>query len=227
MLKIPLLNTEHDTIYIPRKSAIGKLQPIEIEDSEVSNVSWTKYDTDTTNSPVEILSMPPESSFQLEHNNTKQSVVLQDAQILQKAKEKVSALLEGDYNSIVLKSPMVVGRRNLFQMDIPATGPLITWKPYPISLKYQKIVDKEIRLLENAGCISKSLSLCATPVIIVPKKPDPLNPQKQQICLVLDYWPLYKSINVAHNGNSVIYYYPLPNVIDLLARLQSAPYFPH
>ena len=58
---------------------------------------------------------------------------------------------------------------------------------YPIPLKYQKSVDEEIKLLENAGCISKSLSLAATPVIIVHKKSDPTNPCKQQLCLVLDY----------------------------------------
>ena len=52
-----------------------------------------------------------------------------------------------------------------------------------------------------------------------PKKPDPLNPQKQQLCLVLDYWSLNKSINAEHNGTNVISYYPLPNITDLLTRL--------
>ena len=32
LLKIPLLNTEHDIIHVPRKSIIGKLKPLEIED---------------------------------------------------------------------------------------------------------------------------------------------------------------------------------------------------
>ena len=39
-------------------------------------------------------------------------------------------------------------------MDKPATGPPIAHKPYSIPLKYKKFVDEEIRLLENAGCIS-------------------------------------------------------------------------
>ena len=69
------------------------------------------------------------------------------------------------------------GRTNLFQMDIPTTGPPIAHKPYPILPKYQKFTDKEIQLLENAGCISKSFSLWVAPVIKVPKNPDPLNPQ--------------------------------------------------
>ena len=66
--------------------------------------------------------MLPESSFQSEQNNSKQLILLQDAQIPQEAKDKLSSLLEGDYNSIVLKSPMDVGKTNLFQTDIPTTG---------------------------------------------------------------------------------------------------------
>ena len=76
ILKIPLLNTEHDTVHIPRKTIIGNLQPIEIEDFEVSNILWTTDGTvDTTNSPTELPSMPPESHFQSEHNSTKHPAV--------------------------------------------------------------------------------------------------------------------------------------------------------
>ena len=57
------------------------------------------------------------------------------------------------------------------------------------------------------------------------KKPYPLNPQKQQLHLVVDYSSLNKSINAAHNGNMVISYYPLPNIMDLLARLQNCTVF--
>ena len=88
LLKIPLHNTEYDTIHITRKSVIGRLQPIEIEDIKVSNILWTKDDTDTTNSPAELPSVLPESGFHLESYNTKQSIVIQDAQIPQKAKDK-------------------------------------------------------------------------------------------------------------------------------------------
>ena len=40
--------------------------------------------------------------------------------------------------------------------------------------------------------------------MIVPNKPDPLNPHKQQFHLVLDYRSLNKEINTAHNDNSDI-----------------------
>ena len=49
------------------------------------------------------------------------------------------------------------------------------------------------------------------------KKPDPLHPTAEQLHLVLDYHLLNKFLNVVHN---VISYYPLPNITDMLARLQ-------
>ena len=66
------------------------------------------------------------------------------------------------------------------------TGLPVACKLYPIPLKYQKFVDDEIKLFESAGHISRGLSVWATPVTMVPTKPDPLNPHKQQLCLVLN-----------------------------------------
>ena len=63
LLNIPLLNTEYDAVHIPRKSMIGKLQPLEIGNIEINNVLGTKENSTTAISPVELLSMPPESSF--------------------------------------------------------------------------------------------------------------------------------------------------------------------
>ena len=68
-------------------------------------------------------------------------------------------------------------------------------------------------MLENASCNSNVLSPWATPVYHSSKK--------STICLVLDCRLLNKSINAVHNGNSIISYYPLPNIMDLLARLQT------
>ena len=89
-------------------------------------------------------------------------------------------------------------------MDVPTAGLPIACKPYLIPLKYHKLVDEGISLLENAGCILTSLGPWAAPPLIVPKKLDPLNSQKQQFCLALNYQPLNRSINVANNGNSLI-----------------------
>ena len=84
---------------------------------EISIVSWSKENPKTAISPLELLSMPPESSLQLKQNGLKQLILLQDPQIPQEAKDKLSLLLEKDYDSIVSKSPMDVGRINLFQRE--------------------------------------------------------------------------------------------------------------
>ena len=47
---------------IPRKKIIGKLQPKEVVDIEVSDILWTTDGTaDTAKSQVESPSMPPET----------------------------------------------------------------------------------------------------------------------------------------------------------------------
>ena len=58
-------------------------------------------------------------------------------------------------------------------MDILATGPSIAQKPYPMPFKCQKLIN-EVLLLE-------SLWATIVHVITVPKKPAPVNPEKQQL----------------------------------------------
>ena len=101
----------------------------------------------------------------------------------------------------------------------------IACKPYPTVLKYQKFVNEKIKLLENAGYISKSVSPWPTPVFKVQRGQNLLNPQKQQLSLALNYSSLYKSSYAAHNGNSLKSYYLLPNTMYLLATLQNFSIF--
>ena len=54
-------------------------------------------------------------------------------------------------------------------------------------MEVSKFIDEETQLLENSGCISKSVNQWAAPVIVVPKKPDPLHLNQQQLCSVLNY----------------------------------------
>ena len=90
--------------------------------------------------------------------NQRQSIILQDVQVPQEARDKLSFLLENEFDNIIFKSSTDVGRIYLFEMDIPTKGPPVAEKPYPIHLKSQKSIDEEIHSLEDACCISKSLS---------------------------------------------------------------------
>ena len=79
------------------------------------------------------------------------------------------------------KSPADFSKTNLVEMDLPTTGPPVATKPYTIPLKYKSFLDDVIKLLEDAGCISQSLSDWASPICIVKKKPDPIPPHKPQL----------------------------------------------
>ena len=85
-------------------------------------------------------------------------------------------------------------------------------------LKYQKFVVEEIKILKSAGCISKHLSHWSAPVIIVPNKSDPNQPNKLLFLMAIDYRKINKAINSAHNSDSIVSYCPLPKISNLLAR---------
>ena len=74
LLRIPLFNTENNMVQISRKAIIGKLQPIDVTDSEI-NISWTTDGTTIMTKSAELPCIPPESSFQLKHNINKHSIV--------------------------------------------------------------------------------------------------------------------------------------------------------
>ena len=132
LLKIPLLNTEHKHSPHSKEDHHRQAAVTGCNKFEVSNSSWTTDGTASTSKPTEFQCLPPESCLQPEHSNTKHSIVLEDAHILQDAKDRLASLLEGEFNNIISKSPIGVGRRNLFQMDIPTAGLLVACKPYPI-----------------------------------------------------------------------------------------------
>ena len=71
------------------------------------------------NKPADSPCMLLESSLQLNYNFRKHSIVLADAHILQEAKDWLSSLLEGEYNSIISKSLTDVGKPNLIQREMP------------------------------------------------------------------------------------------------------------
>ena len=112
-------------------------------------------------------------------------------------------------------------------MDLPTTGPPVSTKPYTIPLKYKAFVDEEIKLLEDASCISKSLSNWASPICIVKKKHSPSQPDKLQLHMCIDYRKVNRSLITAHNNSNgkVVSTFPLPKIQELLSCLNKCKYF--
>ena len=111
-------------------------------------------------------------------------------------------MLNSKFTGIISKSPTDFGRTNLIEMGLPTTGPPVSTKPYTIPLKNKSFVDEEIKLLEDAGCISKSLSDWASPICIMKKKPDPSQPHKPQLQMCIDYRKVNQSLITACNNNN-------------------------
>ena len=101
--------------------------------------------------------------------------------IPQAARDKLNHMINTQFACIVSQSSTDFGRTNLVEMDLPTTGLPVAPKPYTLPLKYKSFIDEEIKLLEDAGCISKSIRNLASPICIVKKKPEPSQPNKLQL----------------------------------------------
>ena len=221
-LLIPLLNISNKEVKIPKNTILGSINTINDENA-VQEVSWNKIQEakeeavkNTTKYPQVhklLLAFPKNSNFQIHANDSSTpTVMLQDAKIPQAARDKLNHMINNQFTCIISNSSADFGRTNLVGMDLPATGLPVAYKPYTIPLKYKSLVDEEIKLLEDAGCISKSITTWASPICIVKKKPDPSQPKKLQLGMCIDYSKVNQCLITAHNGNNsrVVSTFPFP-----------------
>ena len=155
------------------------------------------------------------------------TIMLQDADIPQAARDELNHMINSQFACIISKSSADFARTNLVEMDLPTTGLPVASKPYTIPLKCKSFIDEEIKLLEDAGCILKSISDWASPICIMKKKPDPSQPKNLQLRMPIDYRKVNQSLITACNGNSgkVDSTFPLPKIQELLSRLIHCKYF--
>ena len=135
-----------------------------------------------------LLVFPNHFSFSThQHNSNKSPIQIKDADVPLEIQHKLHTVLTSKFTGIIFKSPTDFGRTNLLKMDLPNTGPPVSTKPYTILLKYKSFINDDIKLLEDASCISKSLSDTVAPICIMKKKPDPSQPHKSQLHMCIDY----------------------------------------
>ena len=102
-----------------------------------------------------LLSIKDESMFQPNPSEKHTQTILQDdADVSQEARDCLDAILNDNFQSIISKSPADIGRTKSFKMDISTKVQPIACRPHSIPLKYQKLVDEVIKLIEATGCIS-------------------------------------------------------------------------
>ena len=234
---ILLLNTVNTDVKLLKNTVLGMITKVEniecienISSNAMQSMSDKAHDEAHPQQQVKpLLSVfPDQSSFQTHtHDSSKLPIQLQDINVPPEIQYKLNAMLNNKFTCIISKSPTDFGRTNLIEMDLPTTGPPVAMKPYIIPLKYKSFIDKEIKLLEDAGCISKSLSDWPSPICIMKKKPDPGQCHKPQLQMCIDYRKVNQSLITAHNNNNskVVSTFPLPNTHKLLGRLNKYKYF--
>ena len=117
-------------------------------------------------------------------------VELKDQEISQETKERFEKLKD-KYPKVFSLSSQDIGRTNLVTMNVDTgDSPPICQKPYTLPLKHYSWVQQEIETLECVGVIRKSISPWASPIIMVPKKSAPGEPQDKE-CV----WISEKSMN--------------------------------
>ena len=103
-------------------------------------------------------------------------VKLEDADITKETQRKFEEMYN-HHPEAFSKNNKDIGRTTLIEIEIDTGDRLpVAQNPYTLPLKHHEWVKKEIETLEKAGVIEQSLSLWASPVIVVPKESAPDEP---------------------------------------------------
>ena len=101
---------------------------------------------------------------------------MKDAEVAPQHRDAFENLC-AEFQDVFSKDSADLGKMSLPKMDIPTgDSPPITQRPYTLALRHIQWVQEEIKILEKAGIIAKSVSPWASPIMIVPKKTAPGEP---------------------------------------------------
>jgi hypothetical protein len=121
-----------------------------------------------------------------------------------------------DFNDIFYLEGDKLTSTNTIKHTIPTEsnkGP-INVKPYRLPFKHKEIINEQTEQMLKDGVISASDSPWNSPLLVVPKKSDPLSP-KFRVCVD------FRKLNEITIGNA----YPLPNIAEILDQLGKSHYF--
>ena len=222
----------NSVVKLPKNTILGSITKV----NNVANVQSTyslkhhnvKADAKAHTSKPLLPAFPDRSSFTTHaHDSDKSPIQLQDANVQLEIQHKLNTMLSNKFAEIISKSPTDSGQTKLIEMDLPTTEPPFSTQPYTIPLKYKAFINEEIKLLEDVGCISKSLSKWASPICIVKKKQDPSQPDKLQLHMCIDYRKVNQSLITACNksNDKVGSTFPLPKIQELLIHINKCKYF--
>ena len=98
-----------------------------------------------------------------------------------------------------------------------------------LSFKHYSWVQQEIKTLKCAGVIRKSISLWASPIIMVPKKSAPGEPPRHRMCMdfrkINKNQPKMQRVDNQTNTQGNLSLIPLPKIDEMYANLHGARIF--
>ena len=172
--------------------------------------------------------IPPDTAFLCSPADIPglRKVQLQDKDITTDIRQKFEELCE-QYGEAFSKSKEDIGRTKLVKMDIDMGGsPPVSSRPHTLPLKHYEWVQREIESLEHAGVITKSMSKWASPIVVVPKKSAPREPQKRRLCV--DFRKvneLQQEVITAGKTKGQISIHPPPKIDEMYAKLKGTKVF--
>ena len=210
------ISPKQSKIYLGNSMACmnSEISREEVQQREQDNASRDEdaFDTDFLISPGNI------------YPNRK--VKLEDAEITAETRRQFEEMCNR-HPEAFSKNNKDIGRTTLIEMEIDTGDSLpVAQNPYTLPLKHHEWVRKEIKTLEKAGVIERSLSPWVSPVIVVPKKSAPDEPPRRRLCM--DYRKvnsLQQEVKCTDKGTGCFSLYPLPKIDKMFAKLKGARYF--
>ena len=236
---ITVINQSDDVKWIPQGQHIGIVHLIEgrTPSEEEAQEIIHKLRVD----PQEVDDLNSRSMDNFITNNdqvqTKRPVQHQEKQKLSPEMKKKLDNIINEYLDIFSKDQYDIGTSTHPPVEIPTEGPPCISAPYTIPLKFRPWADNTINKLLEAGMIQQTMSMLASPVIIVPKKglevpkdpgtPLPVTAKLRMVCdyrklnkkLPADFWS-YDKDSQRINNHGINAPYPLPGIDEMLASIR-------
>ena len=172
--------------------------------------------------------IPPDTAFLCSPADVPgpRKVQLQDKDITTDIRQKYEELCE-QYGEAFSKSNEDIGRTKHVKMDIDmGNSPLVSSRSYTLPLKHYEWVQREIKFLEHAGIITKSMSKWASPIAVVSKKSAPREAPKRRLCVNFrKVNELQQEVITAGKTKGQISIHPLPKIDEMYAKLKGAKVF--
>ena len=169
---ITVINQSDDVKWIPQGQHIGTVHLIEGRTPSEEEAQEIIHELRVEQLKVDELNSRSMDDFITNNNQvqTKRPVQHQEKQRLPpQMKKKLDNIID-KYSDIFSKDQYDIGTSTHPPVEIPTEGPLSISAPYTIPLKFRPWADNNINKLLEAGMIQRTMSMWASPVIIVPKK---------------------------------------------------------